>query len=86
MADAQERMYQGGLWVKGINGLLELIGGLTLSIVPSGLVSRIVDFLSRHNLGQHPKDRFFGLLSRGVARLGGTIGPSPYSTSSATAA
>ena len=71
MIGAQEKLYQGGLWIKGINGLLELIGGGILAIVPAAVFSRIVDFLTRHNLGHNSKDRFFGMLARGVVHLGG---------------
>jgi uncharacterized membrane protein len=71
MVGAQQRLYQGGLWIKGINGLLELVGGVMLAIVPASLFSRIAGYLSRHNLGHDSRDWVFGLLARGVAHLGG---------------
>src|SRR6185295_14922580 len=64
LPDAPERIYRIGLWIKGLNGVLELVGGAALLFVPARVFDHVVSVLSRHHLGHDARDRFFMLLGR----------------------
>ena len=71
LTHAPERLYRIGLWIKGLNGVLELLGGAAMLFVPARVFDHIVSVLSRHHLGHDTRDRFFALLGRGIQHLGG---------------
>lgn len=45
-----------GIIIKAIDGVLELIGGITLSLVKSDLISKIIQTLFQHEIAQDPSD------------------------------
>lgn len=45
-----------GLLLKGIDGLLEIIGGMLLTVLNPQRMSRVVYFLTQHELSEDPKD------------------------------
>jgi uncharacterized membrane protein len=48
--------FRASILFKGIDGVLELIGGLVLAFVSSAYVSRVVEAVFRHELAQDPAD------------------------------
>jgi uncharacterized membrane protein len=47
-----------GVILKGINGLLELIGGFTLLLLGPGTIQKLVARLTQNELGEDPHDFF----------------------------
>jgi uncharacterized membrane protein len=60
-----------GVWLKGINGTLELIGGFLLLLIPAALFQRLICHLAQHDLGETLKDFIFRKLSLTVEHLTG---------------
>jgi uncharacterized membrane protein len=65
-----ERLFQTGLWIKGINGALELIGGALAVLVPHGFFLRTAGILARNQSGREPLDSLDALLVQGLNHLG----------------
>lgn len=70
----RHRLFQLGVVLKGIDGVLEVLGaGLLFAIGPAG-VSRTVRFLTQHELAEDPHDVLAGLLVRHTRDLSsGTV-------------
>ena len=51
-----------GLLLKGIDGILEIIGGFLLLFLNPGRMSRLIHFLTQHELSEDPKDMVANLL------------------------
>ncbi len=51
-----DKTYEIGIIIKGIDGTLELIGGLLVLTLSSGTVASITRFLTQHELSQDPHD------------------------------
>lgn len=51
-----DRFYIVGIFVKGIDGLLELIGGIVLLSLSAGTIVRITNSLTQNELRQDPHD------------------------------
>jgi len=66
-----EHLYKGGLWIKGLNGALELLGAVLILIAPDAFLQRIAAFLTRHDHGRGGWDRVHGMLARGCGHLAG---------------
>lgn len=45
-----------GLLLKGIDGLLEIIGGMLLTVLNPQRMNRVVSFFTQHELSEDPKD------------------------------
>jgi len=45
-----------GLLLKGIDGLLEIIGGILLTVLNPQRMNRMVSFFTQHELSEDPKD------------------------------
>lgn len=54
--DAIDRAFRIGLWGKGLDGLLETIGGLLLLIVRSDQIDHFARWLTQGELSQDPHD------------------------------
>jgi uncharacterized membrane protein len=54
--DRVDRAFRVSLWLKGIDGVLELVGGLLLLVVSPESISSLVSFLTRHELSEDPRD------------------------------
>ncbi|MDE3098188.1 MAG: DUF2127 domain-containing protein [Verrucomicrobiota bacterium] len=48
--------FETGIWLKGIDGALELIGGCLFLIIRPSALNRIVAFLTQHELQEDPDD------------------------------
>jgi len=62
-----DRLYRIGLWIKGIDGVLEMAGGLLL--VSQMKLSELVTFLTQRELAQDPRDWIATHLHDAVSQL-----------------
>jgi len=51
-----DRLYAVGLFIKGFDGLLELVGGVLLLVLNSGTILHIAKALTSNELGEDPHD------------------------------
>jgi uncharacterized membrane protein len=51
-----DRVFEVSITLKGLDGVLELIGGLLLFVLTPDRLNAIVAFLTQHELSQDPKD------------------------------
>ena len=58
-----------GVALKGLDGLLELLGGIVLLLTGPDRLAREVAAITAHELGEDPHDLVAGLLVHGVQRL-----------------
>ncbi|HEX6488741.1 MAG TPA: DUF2127 domain-containing protein [Candidatus Dormibacteraeota bacterium] len=75
--DWLDRAFEIGVLLKGLDGLLELLGGLLLLLVTPATIDRVVRALTQHELSEDPHDFFAshllhaaGKLSAGSLRFG----------------
>src|SRR3954452_6665806 len=54
--DLLDRTFEIGIILKGLDGLLELIGGALLVAVSPATINRIVGALTQHELSEDPRD------------------------------
>ncbi|HKK09110.1 MAG TPA: DUF2127 domain-containing protein, partial [Gemmatimonadota bacterium] len=54
--DRLHRLFRAGVWLKGVDGLLELAGGIALAVVPRGAVLRLARLATRRELSEDPRD------------------------------
>jgi uncharacterized membrane protein len=54
--DLLDRTFEVGIILKGLDGVLEVIGGLLLLIVSPATIDRIVTGLTQHELSEDPND------------------------------
>jgi uncharacterized membrane protein len=70
--DLLDRAFRLGIVLKGLDGLLELAGGLLLLVVSPAAIAGVAEALTRHDLSVHPDDVF----ARRVLQLAeGLTGP-----------
>ena len=50
------RLFEAGVGLKGLDGVLEIIGGLSLYFTSPAGIMRLFDFLTRHELVEDPHD------------------------------
>jgi uncharacterized membrane protein len=58
-----------GIWLKGIDGVLEVIGGGLLLVTSSATLNRLVLALTQHELIEDPHDWFATMLRQTAAHL-----------------
>lgn len=51
-----DKAYEIGLFIKGFDGTLELIGGILLLSVPGSVITGLTRFLTQHELADDPHD------------------------------
>ncbi len=51
-----DRTFHVSLLLKGLDGTLELIGGVLLLVVSSSRLDSLIQFLTQHELSEDPKD------------------------------
>jgi uncharacterized membrane protein len=51
-----DRLYRIGLWIKGVDGLLEIAGGLLLVFVSQAQLGQLVTVLTQRELAEDPRD------------------------------
>jgi uncharacterized membrane protein len=54
--DRVDRVFRISLWIKGADGVLEMLGGLLLLLVSPDTLGSLVSFLTRHELSEDPQD------------------------------
>ena len=70
--DALDRIFEIGIILKGLDGVLETIGGLLLLTLTPGTINRLVSGLTQHELSEDPHDFIAGQLLRYAHGLTGT--------------
>lgn len=65
----REVLFLFGVAVKGIDGLLELIGGAALFMVPPAFLLRTVRFLTQDEITEDPRDLIANALRHAAAHL-----------------
>lgn len=66
----RHRLFQVGVVLKGVDGILEVVGGVLLGAFGSAGLSRAVTFLTQHELSEDPHDLVAGWLVRHTRGLG----------------
>jgi len=64
-----DRLYRIGLWIKGIDGVLEMAGGLFLLFTSQTKLGQLVTFLTQRELAEDPRDWIAGHLRDAVNQL-----------------
>ena len=54
--DLLDQTFEVGIILKGLDGMLEVIGGLLLLVVSPATIDRIVTSLTQHELSEDPHD------------------------------
>jgi uncharacterized membrane protein len=54
--DLLGQTFEVGILLKGLDGLLEVLGGLLLLVVSPATIDRVVTSLTRHELSEDPRD------------------------------
>jgi len=57
-ASLLDKVFEGGIVLKGISGALELLGGLLLVFVTPAALSGFLAFLTQREIAEDPHDRF----------------------------
>jgi len=57
-------IFEGGILLKGLNSVLECIGGVLLLTIHPQTINRLVVWLTQNELSEDPKDFFANLLMR----------------------
>lgn len=70
--DKVDRAFRVGLWIKGADGVLELLGGLILSVSSPDAVAAFVGLLTRHELSEDPHDVIANFLLGQAGNLTGS--------------
>ncbi len=65
----REALFLVSVWFKGLDGLLELIGGSALFIVAPASILHIIQYLTQDELVEDPRDRVANALLRAASRL-----------------
>lgn len=64
-----DRLYRLGLWIKGIDGVLEMAGGLFLLFVSQTRLGQLVTFLTQRELTEDRRDWIASHLRDAVSQL-----------------
>lgn len=67
--DNVDRAFRISLWIKGVDGVLEILGGLLLFLVSPATLGALVGFLTRHELSEDPQDLIANYLLRQTHNL-----------------
>ena len=69
--DAEDRVFRVLIALKGLDGLLEVIGGILLLIVKPQQIAGLAQFLTQHELSEDPHDLIANLVLHGSHSLTG---------------
>jgi uncharacterized membrane protein len=64
-----DRLFRLGVWIKGIDGILEIVGGVALALVDPTRLDQLAMFLTQRELGGGTGDRIATLLHTLVQHL-----------------
>ncbi len=62
-------MFVVGVWIKGLDGLLEIAGGMLLLFVSGAAINRLIALLTQHELAEDPRDLIAGALRSAASYL-----------------
>lgn len=65
-----EKIFAGGIIIKGIDGLTELIGGFIFLFVQPATLHHFITFLTAKELGEDPRDHIANILLRAGQHFG----------------
>lgn len=65
-----DKVFEGGIIVKGISGALEFIGGFLLFFVDTSQIRRFIAFLTQKELLEDPHDKIATILLHSTQHLG----------------
>lgn len=65
----REVLFLVSVWFKGLDGLLELIGGIALFAVTPGLILHVIRFLTQDEIAEDPRDLIANALRRSARHL-----------------
>lgn len=68
-AKIMHQVFALGIWVKGLDGLLEMIGGLLLLLASARTLSQVVVSLTQHELVEDPHDWIATTARQAVAQM-----------------
>jgi uncharacterized membrane protein len=63
------RVFALGIWLKGIDGALEIIGGAILLLISNATLNQLIVVLTQHELSEDPHDRIATAARQAVAQL-----------------
>jgi uncharacterized membrane protein len=63
------RLFEAGVIIKGVDGILETLGGVLFLFVSPEMLNRLVIFLTAHELSEDPHDVVAGWLRHAVEKL-----------------
>ena len=63
------RIFAAGMWLKGIDGVLEIIGGLLLLIISPATLNRLVIISTQHELVEDPHDQIASALRQAATQF-----------------
>jgi len=63
------RLFRLGSWLKGLDGILELLGGVLFLLVSRSRLTSLVVTLTQHELTEDPRDFIANMLRQGVSHL-----------------
>ena len=63
------RVFTLGIWLKGLDGVLEMIGGVLLLVTSASTLNWLVVALTQHELGEDPHDWLATTLRQTAAHL-----------------
>src|SRR5262245_13534151 len=63
------RIFELGVWLKGIDSILEISGGVLLLLTSTVALNRLVIALTQHEFVEDPQDRIANALRSAVAQL-----------------
>jgi uncharacterized membrane protein len=69
--DAEDRTFRVLIILKGLDGLLEVVGGILLVLVKPGQIAGLAQFLTQHELSEDPHDLVANLVLHGSHSLSG---------------
>ena len=70
--DLLDQTFEVGIILKGLDGVLEVIGGLLLLVLPPATIDRVVTSLTQHELSEDPHDFLASHLLRTARGLTGS--------------
>jgi uncharacterized membrane protein len=67
--DREDRAFRIVIALKGLDGVLELVGGLLLLVIPQGRIAGLGRFLTQHELSEDPHDVVANLVLHATGAL-----------------
>jgi uncharacterized membrane protein len=67
-----DKIFEGGIIIKGVTGLLEFVSGLLLFIVSPAQIHHFIVFVTQRELLEDPHDKIANLLLHSTAHISGS--------------